>query len=76
MAKYTYIKWKKKVAVFLKIQNADMAEDKVFSSSTFQMFEEDDLFEFDDLDLGEEGEDKEDIKEDPEDWDEELEEEI
>lgn len=75
MAKYTDIKQKKKVTVFLKIQNANMDEDKVFSFPIFQMFDEDELSEFEDLELGEEGEEK---KEDAEDWDEEaeLEEEI
>ena len=74
MAKYTDIKQKKKVAVFFKIQNSDMSEDKVFSFPIFQMFDEDDLSEFDDLELGKEGEEN---KEDAEDWEEpELEEEI
>jgi len=49
-----------------------MDEDKVFSSPTFQMFDEDELSEFDGLELGEE-----ENKEDAEDWEEpELEEEI
>ena len=52
-----------------------MDEDKVFSFPIFQMFDEDELSEFEDLELGEEGEEK---KEDIEGWDEEaeLEEEI